>query len=57
MVGFGSLLAYSDYAYLLANAPTSLVATYACVNPLVAVFLGWLILAERVTPSSRSCSA
>jgi EamA domain-containing membrane protein RarD len=34
-----------------------LVATYACVNPLVAVFLGRLILAERVTPSSRSCSA
>jgi drug/metabolite transporter (DMT)-like permease len=49
LVGFGSLLAYSAYAYLLANAPISLVATYAYVNPVVAVFLGWLILAEHVT--------
>jgi drug/metabolite transporter (DMT)-like permease len=49
LVGFGSLLAYSAYAYLLANAPISLIATYAYVNPVVAVFLGWLILAERVT--------
>lgn len=49
LVGFGSLLAYSAYAYLLANAPISLVGTYAYVNPVVAVFLGWLILNEPVT--------
>ena len=49
LVGFGSLLAYSAYAYLLANAPISLVSTYAYVNPVVAVFLGWLILDEPVT--------
>lgn len=49
LVGFGSLLAYSAYVYLLANAPISLTGTYAYVNPTVAVFLGWLILDERVT--------
>jgi drug/metabolite transporter (DMT)-like permease len=49
LVVFGSLLAYSAYAYLLANAPISLVGTYAYVNPVVAVFLGWLVLDERVT--------
>src|SRR3954454_10906256 len=44
LVVFGSLLAYTAYSYLLANAPISLVGTYAYVNPAVAVFLGWLIL-------------
>ncbi len=39
LVVFGSLLAYSAYSYLLANAPISLVGTYAYVNPVVAVFL------------------
>ena len=51
LVGFGSLVAYSAYSYLLANAPISLVGTYAYVNPVVAVFLGWLILNESVTLS------
>ncbi|HET6293735.1 MAG TPA: EamA family transporter [Kribbella sp.] len=50
LVVFGSLLAYSAYSYLLANAPISLIGTYAYVNPVVAVFLGWLILDEHVTP-------
>ncbi|MEV8377759.1 EamA family transporter [Kribbella sp. NPDC056861] len=49
LVVFGSLLAYSAYSYLLANAPISLIGTYAYVNPVVAVFLGWLVLSERVT--------
>ncbi|ADB35858.1 protein of unknown function DUF6 transmembrane [Kribbella flavida DSM 17836] len=51
LVVFGSLLAYSAYTYLLANAPISLIGTYAYVNPVVAVLLGWLILSERVTPT------
>lgn len=46
----GSLLAFTAYAWLLRNAPTSLVATYAYVNPVVAVALGWTILAEPVSP-------
>lgn len=49
LVVFGSLLAYSAYSYLLANAPISLIGTYAYVNPVVAVFLGWLILSESIT--------
>jgi drug/metabolite transporter (DMT)-like permease len=46
---FGSLIAFTAYTWLLQNAPISLVATYAYVNPVVAVFLGWLILGEPVT--------
>ncbi|WP_020389153.1 EamA family transporter [Kribbella catacumbae] len=49
LVAFGSLLAYSAYSYLLANAPISLIGTYAYVNPVVAVLLGWLILSEQIT--------
>jgi drug/metabolite transporter (DMT)-like permease len=45
----GSVVAFSAYVWLLANAPIGLVATYAYVNPVVAVFLGWLILSEPVT--------
>ncbi|MPZ63939.1 MAG: EamA family transporter [Propionibacteriales bacterium] len=50
LVIFGSGVAFSAYVWLLQSAPISLVATYAYVNPLVAVFLGWLVLAEPVTP-------
>ena len=46
---FGSLVAFSAYVWLLRNVRISIVTTYAYVNPLVAVFLGWLILNERVT--------
>jgi drug/metabolite transporter (DMT)-like permease len=49
LVTVGSLVAYSAYAWLLQNAPISLVSTYAYVNPVVAVFLGWLVLDERLT--------
>jgi drug/metabolite transporter (DMT)-like permease len=45
----GSLLAFTAYVWLLANAPISKVATYAYVNPVVAIFLGWLILSEQIT--------
>ena len=51
LVVFGSVVAFTSYVWLLANAPISLVATYAYVNPVVAVFLGWLILSEAVTPA------
>ena len=49
LVVFGSLVAFSAYAWLLRNAQTSLVATYAYVNPVVAVALGWLVLDETVS--------
>ncbi|MEY2990345.1 MAG: hypothetical protein RLZZ163_1261, partial [Actinomycetota bacterium] len=44
-----SLLAYTAYVWLLGNAPMSLIATYAYVNPVVAVFLGWLVVGEPIT--------
>ncbi len=45
----GSILAYMAFVWLLANAPITTVATYAYVNPVVAVFLGWALLSEPVT--------
>jgi len=51
LIVFGSLVAFTAYSWLLQHAPVSLVSTYAYVNPVVAVFLGALILAEPVTPS------
>jgi drug/metabolite transporter (DMT)-like permease len=42
-------IAYSAYAFLLDNAPISLVATYAFVNPVVAVFLGAILRNELIT--------
>ena len=50
LITFGSLLAYTSYAWLLQNAPISKVSTYAYVNPVVAIALGWLILNESITP-------
>ncbi|MGH2672416.1 MAG: EamA family transporter [Actinomycetota bacterium] len=49
LVTIGSWVGYTSYVWLLRNARTSLVSTYAYVNPVVAVFLGWLILDETVT--------
>ncbi|MET9803647.1 EamA family transporter [Streptomyces sp. NPDC006368] len=46
---FGSLVAFTAYAWLLQSAPLSLVATYAYVNPVVAVVLGALVLGESLT--------
>jgi drug/metabolite transporter (DMT)-like permease len=48
LVVIGSLVAYTAYVWLLQNAPISRVATYAYVNPTIAIFLGWLILDEHV---------
>jgi drug/metabolite transporter (DMT)-like permease len=50
LVVFGSWVAFTAYAWLLQNAPLSKVATYAYVNPVVAIALGWLILDEAITP-------
>ena len=44
----GSLVAYTTYSWLLGVAPLPLVSTYAYVNPIVAVILGWLILQEPI---------
>jgi drug/metabolite transporter (DMT)-like permease len=49
LVVFGTVLAFSAYVWVLGKAPISLVATYAYVNPVVAVFLGWIVLSEPIT--------
>ena len=50
LVLFGSILAFTAFVSALQSLPTSLVTTYAYVNPVIAVLLGWLILREPVTP-------
>jgi drug/metabolite transporter (DMT)-like permease len=49
LIVFGSLVAFSAYVWLLRAAPISLLSTYAYVNPVVAVLLGWIFLSERIT--------
>ena len=46
---FGSIVGYSAYAYALRHASATVVGTYAYVNPVIAVLLGWLLLKEPVT--------
>jgi drug/metabolite transporter (DMT)-like permease len=48
LVVCGSWIGYTAYIWLLGHVPTSKVSTYAYVNPVVAVFLGWLVLHEKV---------
>jgi drug/metabolite transporter (DMT)-like permease len=49
LITVGSWLAFTAYAWLLRTVRTSLVSTYAYVNPLVAVFLGWAVESEPVS--------
>jgi drug/metabolite transporter (DMT)-like permease len=48
LVVCGSLIGYTAYIYILSHAPTAKVSTYAYVNPVVAIFLGWLVLHESI---------
>src|SRR5437879_4636969 len=50
LVIFGSILGYSAYSYALRHASATIVGTYAYVNPVIAVLLGWLLLHEPVGP-------
>lgn len=47
---FGSIIAFTAYIWLLKQVQATKVATYTYVNPVIAVFLGWLILDETITP-------
>jgi drug/metabolite transporter (DMT)-like permease len=49
LVVCGSWIGYTAYIWLLEHVPTSKVSTYAYVNPVVAVFLGWLLASEPLT--------
>ncbi len=57
LITIGSWVGYTSYVWLLRNARTSLVSTYAYVNPVVAVFLGWLILDETITIRTLAAGA
>jgi drug/metabolite transporter (DMT)-like permease len=48
LITFGSLVGFVSFGWLLQNAPVSLLSTYAYVNPVVAVFLGWLFAGEAL---------
>jgi drug/metabolite transporter (DMT)-like permease len=49
LVIFGSLIGFTAYSWLLKNAEPAMVATYAYINPVIAVLLGWLIAGESFT--------
>jgi drug/metabolite transporter (DMT)-like permease len=49
LIVVGSLIAFTAYVWLLQHAPISKVATYAYVNPVIAILLGWSILSEDIT--------
>jgi len=51
LVIFGSWVAFTAYVWALQNVPVSKVATYAYVNPVIAIALGWLVLDEQLTPT------
>jgi drug/metabolite transporter (DMT)-like permease len=57
LIGCGSLVGFSTFVWLIKHSTPARVSTYAYVNPIVAVFLGWLILDEPVTGRTLAASA
>lgn len=57
LTAIGSLVAFSTFVWLMKHSTPARVATYAYVNPVVAVFLGWLILDEPITSRTLVASA
>jgi drug/metabolite transporter (DMT)-like permease len=57
LVVFGSLIAFTTFVWLMKHSTPARVSTYAYVNPIVAVFLGWLILHEPVSHRIFTASA
>ncbi|NLX10527.1 MAG: drug/metabolite exporter YedA [Chloroflexi bacterium] len=54
---FGSLIGFSAYIWLLRNTSAANAATYAYVNPVVALFLGWALAGESITPRTLVAAA
>jgi drug/metabolite transporter (DMT)-like permease len=48
LIVLGSFVGYASYIYALAKLPLSLVSTFAYINPVIALFLGWIILGEKL---------
>jgi drug/metabolite transporter (DMT)-like permease len=57
LIVFGSLIGFTAYMWLLRVVPPARVATYAYVNPVVAVLLGWLVLGEPVSARTSIAAA
>jgi drug/metabolite transporter (DMT)-like permease len=57
LITFGSLIAFSAYVWLLATVSPALVSTYAFVNPIVAVLLGWALANEPITARTGIAAA
>jgi drug/metabolite transporter (DMT)-like permease len=57
LVAFGSLVGYTAYIWLVAHVSPTQASTYAYVNPIVAVLLGWAIAGEPVSPRMLVASA
>ena len=57
LIVFGSLVAFTAYIWLLRHAPVARVATYAYVNPVVAVFLGWAFDHEQLSARTLVAAA
>jgi drug/metabolite transporter (DMT)-like permease len=49
LIVFGSIIAFTAYNWLLEHYSPTLVATHTYINPVVAVFLGWLLAGEAIT--------
>jgi drug/metabolite transporter (DMT)-like permease len=49
LIVFGSIFGYGSYIYAIEHLPLSLVSTYAYVNPIIALVLGWIFLNEQLS--------
>jgi drug/metabolite transporter (DMT)-like permease len=49
LIFIGSFVGYTAYVWLINNAPAQITATYAYINPIVAIFLGWIFLDEKLS--------
>ncbi len=57
LIVFGAIVAFTAYVWLMKSAPPVLVSTYAYVNPVVAVFLGWAFAGEPITRTTLLAAA
>ena len=57
LIVFGSLIAFSSYVWLLTKTTTARASTYAYVNPVVAVLLGYFLAGEQLTPRTLLASS
>ncbi len=57
LVLVGAMVGFTAYLWLIKNVPPALSTTYAFVNPVVAIYVGWLVLAEPITPQTILAAA